>query len=146
VNLDKRFALTVTLATLAGLTAVGASAQTITQATFTLPTQTYWNDVLLQPGEYTLTLDRSLAGIQMVHVRGEGASATFLTPAGSEESFGRSCFKVDEVNGTYIIREFDSGLLGRSYRFRVSKAAQNRLLSGAAAQPATVPVSTVAGM
>ncbi len=146
MNLQKRFALTLALVTLAALTAAGASAQTITQATFTLPTQTYWNDVLLQPGEYTLTLDRSLAGIQLVHVRGEGATATFLTPAGSEESYGHSCFKVDEVNGSYIIREFDSGLLGRSYRFAVSKAARNHLLSGAAAQPATVPVSTAAGL
>jgi hypothetical protein len=146
VNLHKRFALTLALVTLAALTAAGASAQTITKATFALPTQTYWNDTLLQPGEYTLSLDRSLAGIELVHLRGEGSSATFLTPAGSKESSGHSCFKVDEVNGTYIIREFDEGPLGRSYRFGVSKAARNLLLSGAAAQPAKVPVSTTAGM
>ena len=143
MNLHKRFALTLALATLAALTAAGASAATISKATFNLPAPTYWNDTLLQPGEYTLSVDRSLAGIELVHLNGEGAHATFLTPAGSDDSSGRTCLRVDDVNGTYIVKELDEGPLGRTYRFHASKAARN-LLMRASAKPATVLVSTAA--
>jgi len=146
VNLHKRFTLTLSLVALLGLTAAGASAATITKGTFTLPTQAYWNDTLLQPGDYTLSLDRGISGAELVSIRGEGITATFLIPAGSEESSGHSCLKVDDVNGTYVIRELDAGPLGGSYRFGVSKALRNLSLRAAARQPVTVAVSTAAGM
>jgi len=141
VNLHKRFALTLALVTLLGLTAAGASAETITKATFTLPAQAYWNDILLAPGEYTLSLDRNLSGIELVSIRGEGVAARFVVPAGSEEISGHSCLKVDDFNGTSVIRELDAGPVGRAYRFRVSKTVRNLTLRGDAAQPVAVPVS-----
>jgi hypothetical protein len=139
VNLHKRFALTLALVTLLGLTAAGAGAETITKGTFTLPVQAYWNDVLLQPGEYTLSLDRGVSGVELVSVRGEGVAAKFIVPAGSAESSGHSCLKVDDFNGTNVIREFDAGSIGRAYRFKVSKKVGNPTLRGAA--PVAVPVS-----
>ncbi len=146
MNLHKRFALSLALIALLGLAAAGASAQTITKATFTLPAPAYWNDTLLQPGAYTLSLDRAITGVELVYLRGEGITATFFTPAGSEESSGHSCLRVDDVNGTYVIREFDEGPLGRSYRFGVPKAVRNLTLRGAARHPVTVPVSAAAGL
>lgn len=145
MNLHKRFALTLALVTLLGLTAAGASAETITKATFTLPVQAYWNNTLLQPGDYTLSLDRANSGVELIYLRGEGITAMFFTPAGSAESSGHSSLKVDDVNGTYVIREFDEGPLGRSYRFGMSKAIRNLTLCGAATQSVTVPVSVAAG-
>jgi len=145
VNLHKRFALTLALVTLLGLTAAGASAETTIKGTFTLPAQAYWNSTLLQPGDYTVSLDRSISGVELVNLRGEGIAATFITPAGSEESSGRSCLKLDDVNGTYVIRELDAGPLGRSYRFGVSKQVRNLTLRGDAMQPATIPISAAAG-
>jgi hypothetical protein len=141
VNLHKRFALTLALVALLGMTAVGASAATITKATFTLPVAAYWNNTLLQPGAYTLSLDRSIMGVELIYLRGEDISATFFTPAGSGQSSGHSCLRVDNVNGTYVIREFDEGPLGRSYRFGMPKAIRELTLRGAATQPITVPVS-----
>jgi hypothetical protein len=94
--------------TLLGLTAAAASAETITKATFTLPTQAYWNDVLLQPGDYTLSLERNLSGIELVSIRGEGVAARFVVPAGSADGSGHSYLMVDEVNGTNVIRELRS--------------------------------------
>jgi len=146
VNLQKRFALSLALVTLLGLTAAGASAQTITKATFSLPEPAYWNDTLLHPGDYTLSLDRTNSGVELVHLRGEGVTAMFFTPAGSEESSGHSCLRLDDLNGTYVIREFDEGPIGRSYRFGVPKAVRNLTLRGAARQPVTVPVSAAAGL
>jgi hypothetical protein len=144
MNLHKRFALTLALATLVILTAVGASAQTMTKATFTLPEQVYWNSTLLQPGDYTLSVGRDYAGIEIVSVRGEGVAAIFLASPGSQDSSGRSCLKIDEVNGTYVVRELDAAVLGRSFRFGVSKAVRNLTLQGAA-HPVTVPISAAAG-
>jgi hypothetical protein len=141
VNLQKRSALTLALVALLGLTAAGASAQTITKGTFTLPAQAYWNDILLQPGEYTLSLDRGISGAELVSIRGEGFAAMLLAPAGTDESSGHSCLRLDAVNGTYVIRELDAGRLAGSFKFGVSKKASNRTLRGSATQPVTVPVA-----
>lgn len=146
MNLQKRFALSLALVTLLGLTAAGANAETVTKATFTLPAQAYWNDTLLQPGDYTLSLERGSSGVGMIFLRGEDLAAIIMAPAGAEESFGRSYLKLDDVHGTYVIRELDAGIIGRSYRFGVSKAVRNLTLRGAATQPLTVPVSTAAGL
>ncbi|MGA3074407.1 MAG: hypothetical protein ABSG56_12010 [Bryobacteraceae bacterium] len=141
MNLQKRSALTLALVALLGLTAAGASAQTITKGTFTLPAQAYWNDILLQPGEYTLSLDRGISGAELVSIRGEGFAAMLLAPAGTDESSGHSCLRLDAVNGTYVIRELDAGRLAGSFKFGVSKKASNRTLRGSATQPVTVPVA-----
>ena len=141
MNLHKRFALSLALVALLGLTAAGASAQTVTKATFTLPVQAYWNSVLMPAGDYTLSLDRSVSGLEMVFLRGEGVHAVFFTPAGSDDSSGHSFLKIDGLNGTYVVREFDEGPHGRSYQFGVAKAVRNLTLRGAAPQPVTVPVS-----
>lgn len=145
MNLHKRFALTLALVTLLALTATGASAETIAKGTFTLPAQAYWNNTLLQPGEYNLSLERGLSGVELVSIRGEGVAAIFIAPVGAAETSGHSCLKVDEVNGTYVVREFDAGPIGTSYRFGVSKAVRSLKLRGAATQPAGVPISAAAG-
>ena len=143
MNFKRRCALTLACMTLIALTAVGASAETIQKGTFTLPAQTYWNDVLLQPGEYTFSLDRGISGAELVSLRSEGFTATLVVPAGAGETSGHDCLKLDDVNGTYVIRELDAG---RSYRFGVSKAVRNLPLRGANPQPTTVPISSVAGL
>jgi hypothetical protein len=141
VNLHKPLALSLALVTLLGLTAAGASAQSITKATFTLPAQAYWNSVAMPAGEYSLSLDRSVSGLEIIYLRGEGVKAVFFSPAGSEESSGRSCLKIEQINGTYVVREFDEGPLGRAHRFGVSKTVKEMTLRGSTAQPITVPVA-----
>ena len=146
MNLQKRFALSLATVALLGLTAAGASASTIAKATFTLPAQAYWNSTLLQPGEYTLSLERNLSGIELLHVQGENIYATFVIPAGSEDTAGHSCLKMDDFNGTYVVRELDASQIGRTYRFGVSKAVRDLTLRGAASQPVSVPLSAAAGV
>lgn len=133
----KHFALSLTLAGLVALTTVGASAETITKGSFDLPAQAYWNDILLQPGAYHLSVDRNNSGHNAVLLRGQGMSAIFMIPAGSETSSGRSFLRLDDLNGTLVIREFDAGAVGRAYRFGVSKKAREMTLRGGVAQPVT---------
>jgi hypothetical protein len=141
VNLHKRFAFTLALVAVLGLTAAAASAATVTKATFTLPAQAYWDTTLLPPGDYTLSIERSNSGVDVINLRGEGIAAMFMTAAGSAESSGHSCLKVDDLNGTYVVRGLDAG---RSYKFGLSKAVRNLSLRGAAQPPVAIPVS--AGM
>ena len=145
MNSHKRIALSLALVALLGLTAAAASAETVTKATFTLPAQAYWNDTLLQPGVYTLSLDRGISWVDLVSLRGEGIAATFVSAARSEQRSGHSCLRVEDVNGTYVIRELDAGLIGRSYRFGVPKSVRNVALRSAAKPPTTVPVSAAGG-
>jgi hypothetical protein len=145
VNLHKTFALSLGLLGLVGITSVGA-AGTLTKGSFTLPAQAYWNSTLLPAGEYTLLVERDVAGVDMVHLRGQGTTATFVAPAGSSDGPGRSCLKVDDFNGTFVVRELDAGPDGKAYYFGVSKAVKNLTLRGDAATPATIPVAATAGM
>jgi hypothetical protein len=144
VNLDKRIALTLAVVTLLALTAAGASAAPLTRATFTLPAQAYWNDTLLQPGEYTLSITNNVSGVPLIRLQGEGINATFVAPAGPEEFSGNSRLKADDLDGTYVIRELDAGPLGKAFRFAVSKTVGSRALRGQT-QPVTVPVSAASG-
>jgi hypothetical protein len=145
MNLHKGFALSLAVVTLLGLTAVGANAETVTGGSFTLPVQAYWGNTLLPAGDYTLSLDRELSGIDMVFVRGEGISAMIMAPAGAAGMSTCSCLKVDEISGTYVIREFDAGTNGRAYNFPATKAVRKIALSGSVTRPANIPVSAAAG-
>lgn len=144
MNLQKTLALSLALGTLLVLTGAAASAETITRATFTLPEQAYWNDVLLPAGDYTVSVDATISGISTVCLRGDGVIATFIVPAGAEQFSGQSELRLDGVNGTYVVRQFDSGAIGKSFRFPVSKTVRNQTLRGAT-HPLTVPVSAAAG-
>lgn len=139
MNLHKRIALSLALGTLIAF-AAGASAATLTRATFTLPAQAYWNDTLLQPGEYTLSLSGTISGVPIIRLSGEGVSTAFFATTSSGDESGRSVLKLDEVDGTYVVREFDAAPAGRSYRFPVSKAVHS-LTAGSVNQGITVPVS-----
>ena len=142
MNLRKRFAISLSLFALAGLAATAANAQTVLRGDFTLPEQAYWCNTLLPAGGYTLSLVRQPSGINMVFVKGEGLEATFMAPSNAEEVSERSVLKVDEINGTRVIRELDAGFLGKSYRFAVSKAVREMTLSGSIAKPLTVALES----
>ena len=142
MNLRKRFAISLSLFALAGLAATAANAQTVLRGDFTLPEQAYWCNTLLPAGGYTLSLVRQPSGINMVFVKGEGLEATFMAPSNAEEISERSVLKVDEINGTRVIRELDAGFLGKSYRFAVSKAVREMTLSGSIAKPLTVALES----
>ena len=142
MKLHLRFAHSVALASLLGLTAVAASAQTGLRGTFDLPEQAYWNNTLLPAGQYALTVELSPAGVSIISVKGEGVSTAFLASAGSDpDESHATCLKIDNINGANIVRELDSKSLDRSYKFGVAKAVRHMTLNGKSAPQVTVPVS-----
>ena len=138
MKLNVRYSLM--LVALAGVSAMAASAQSL-RGTFELPQAAYWNNTMLPAGEYKLVVESQGLGVSLISVHGEGLDATWLAATGSrEESAGSSYLKLDSVNGTYVIRELETNVLNRSYKFGVPK----KLKESAAVAGSTAPAQTVA--
>jgi hypothetical protein len=139
--------LTIGLALLGlalGLTTVQANAQPVLKGTFELPAAAYWGNTLLQPGQYTIWMStemRDLAHVPAIHLSGEGVNATFLAIAKPDKESGRNYLNVANIDGTYVIRAFDAGLLGESFTFGVTKSVKNKALRASAEPAIAVPVS-----
>ena len=57
----------------------------------------------------------------------------------------RNCLKIAGIDGTYVVAAFDTGVLGRSYSFAMTKNVRNKILRASAGPSIAVPVSTAAG-
>jgi len=150
MKLGKHFTMGLGMAALAlGLTAVRASAEPVLTGSFELPAATYWGDTLLQPGQYTISMSiesRDIARVPVVHLSGEGKEVTLLGIARPMRESGRNYLEVANIDGTYVIRAFDAGLIGQTLSFGVTKTAKNKALRASAQPVMTVPVSGGAGL
>jgi hypothetical protein len=75
-------------------------------------------NTLLQTGRYTISMSteaHDISRVPAVHLSGEGVKATFLAIATPAQESGRSYLDVANIGGTYVIRAFDSGLLGELF-------------------------------
>ena len=128
-----------------GFTAVPAKAEPVLKGSFELPAAVYWGDTLLQPGEYTIWMStevRDIARVPTIHLSGEGVNATFLAIAKPARESGRNFLDVANIDGTYVIRAFDAGVLGESFTFGVTKNVKNKALRASAEVPGmAIPVS-----
>jgi hypothetical protein len=132
-----------------GLTTVQANAQPVLKGTFELPAAAYFGDTLLHPGHYTIWMStevRSVSTVPVIHLIGEGVNTTFLAIARPAAENGHNFLDVTEVNGTYVIRAFDAGVLGESFAFGVTKSVKNKALRASAEPALAVPVSMGAGL
>lgn len=136
--------LVLTLALVAGFTAPRAAAQQAFTGSFTLASEAYWGPTLLPAGQYSIiaNLDPTTT-IHAVRVIGDGVRATILSGAVLTGNLSdHSKLQLEQINGVNVIRELDAGLVGRSFRFAVSKNARGHAEQASAAAVTTVPVST----
>jgi hypothetical protein len=135
--------MVLTLALIAGFGTPRAAAQDAFKGTFNLTTEAYWGPTLLPPGEYTITMSLYPTGARAVSLVGEDVRASILTDWGIPEHVShRSALKLQQVNGVYVIRELDAGLVGRSYKFLVSKKARASAEQTNTVSQLAIPVST----
>jgi hypothetical protein len=149
MNVRKHLTISLALTGLAlGLITVKANAQQGLKGTFELAEATYWGNTLLQPGRYTISMSteaHDISRVPSIYLSGEGVNAAFLAIATPAHSSGRNYLEIANISGTYVIRAFDSGLLGESFAFGVTKSVKNHALR-ASTEPATaVPVSMATG-
>jgi hypothetical protein len=91
-----------------------ASAQQLQLGTFKLPVAAHFGDVVLQPGEYTITKD----GMSAIRIRGEGGTVTMLANSiDSALDFRQSKMTLLNFNGAYALTRFESEIQGRRYDF-----------------------------
>jgi len=86
-----------------------------------------------------------MSRVPSIHLRGDGVSAAFLAIATPEHSSGRNYLEIANIGGTLVIRAFDSGLLGESFSFGVTKSIKNKALRASTEPAIAVPVSMAAG-
>ncbi len=86
-----------------------------------------------------------MSRIPSIYLSGEGLNATFLAIATPVHESGRNYLDVANIGGTYVIRAFDSGLLGESFSFGVTKSVKNKALRASTEPAMAVPVSIAAG-
>ncbi|HLY17285.1 MAG TPA: hypothetical protein VKR61_08665 [Bryobacteraceae bacterium] len=150
MNVGKRLTMCLALTALAlGLTTMQASAEQVLKGTFELPAAAYWGDTLLQPGQYTIWVNterHELEHVPSIHLNGEGVSKTFLAIAKPEQESGRNVLEVANVDGTFVVRAFDAGVIGESFAFGMTKSVRNKALRASAEPVVTeLPVSSGAG-
>jgi len=149
MNIRKNLTISFALAAFAlGMTTTTASAQSVLKGSFELPGAVYFGDTLLQPGQYSISMSsevHDMAYTQTIRVSGEGVSKTFLAISRPTRESGRTCLKITGIEGIYVVSSFDTGTLGRSYSFGVTKSVRNKLLRASAGPSIAVPVSTAAG-
>ena len=57
---------------------------------------------------------------------------TFLAVARPANESGRNYLDVANIDGTYVIRAFDAGMLGESFAFGVTKSVKSKALRASA--------------
>jgi hypothetical protein len=109
---------------LAALTAVFSMGitQAAQQAKFHLPVAAKWGNVLLQPGDYNMTLPTPSVGNWQIYLEGAG-KRVYAMPMITEvrDQSTRNYLKLVKVDGAYFVREYDSGTIGKAFTFVVPK-------------------------
>jgi hypothetical protein len=100
---------------------------------FTLPVEARFGNVLLQPGNYTVS---TLEGARGIRIIGDNGKASLLA-AGYDLKPGteKSRMILVDSNGTYALESFESGVMGKSLRFYVSKKPHSAVERAAAVKP-----------
>jgi hypothetical protein len=149
MKVRKHFTIGLALTGLAlGLSTFKANAQQGLNGTFELPEATYWGSTLLQPGRYTISMTteaHAISRVPIIHLSGDGVNAAFLSIATPAHESGRNYLNVANIGGTYVIRAFDSGMLGESFSFGVTKSVKNKALRASTEPAMAFPFSMAAG-
>ena len=147
MRLHKHFILTVALGAMAlGVTASRAAAAEVYKGSFTLPVDAYWGSTLLHPGDYSISMDWDYTRTSLVYLRGEDVHAVILTGAiNTENPSGHSHLTLEDVNGTYVVRELKAGALGKDFKFGVSKVVRRQTEHASTGAPVNIPVAAGGG-
>ncbi|HMF78816.1 MAG TPA: hypothetical protein VK604_24375 [Bryobacteraceae bacterium] len=96
------------------------------QVKFHLPVAVQWGDTTLGPGDYRMEIPTSTLGIQSVcmHDAKKAVFALPLTTGTVEPYSSKSYLQLVNVDGTYFVRKFTSGVTGRTLTFEVPKVHQ----------------------
>ena len=126
MNLQKMLKLgLLALAIMLVASAVPANAQQVYRATFTLPFEAQWGSTVVEPGEYTITVEDA-PGQNLVRLRGT-SEITVLAGLTNWEPYSEKAKLVFvNINGLYTLRTFDAAAIGKAFTFPVHKPKGER--------------------
>ena len=104
---------------------VPANAQQIYRATFTLPFEAQWGKTVMEPGEYTITVEQAL-GQKLIRLHGAGEVAVFAGISNTEPVGDNGKLTFVNVNGLYNLKSFSASAIGQAFEFPVHKARGDR--------------------
>ena len=126
MNLQKMLRLSLlALAIMLVVSAVPANAQQIYKATFTLPFVAQWGNTVIEPGDYTITVEEAL-GQKLIRVHGTAELAVFAGLSSSEPYGDKGKLVFVTVDGLPTLRAFDAAAIGKAFTFPVHKSKGER--------------------
>lgn len=138
MNLQKKLKVgLLALAIVLVAAAVPANAQQLYKASFNLPFEAQFGKTVVEPGEYTITVEESL-GQKVIRLHGRGDLAIFAGNSNSEPYADNGKLVFVNVSGLYTLKAFSAASIGESFVFPVYKARGER----ASQQVTTVGVGT----
>jgi hypothetical protein len=126
MNLQKKlkFGL-LALAVMVAVSAVPANAQQLYRATVTLPFESQWGKTVMEPGQYTITVEDAL-GQKLIRLHG-AAELAILPGISSYEPYGdKGKLVFVNINGVYTLKGFDAGAIGQSFVFPIHRPKGER--------------------
>jgi hypothetical protein len=145
MNFVKNCAFSVSVFALAiGLTTSQANAQSL-KGTFNLPYQAHWGNVVLEPGQYALSLSTGTLTTPVIYITGQGKTVMILAARPATAESERGYLRIENVGQTHVIREFNSGIAGRLFTFSVPKSVKNQIAVASNAPDTTVAVASSGG-
>ena len=92
---------------------------------FHLPVPVKWGNTTMEPGDYKMEVPSSAVCVQSVCMKNAQRAVVVLPLARTEENQAKlsdkSYLQLLNVNGTYFVRKFTSGVTGRTILFSVPK-------------------------
>lgn len=89
------------------------------KGTFELPFEARFGNVVLQPGNYTVS---TLEGAQGIRITGERGNVSILAAGYDLEPVNaKAKMLLVDSNGMYALQSFESGSMGKALRFVVTK-------------------------
>ena len=114
--------------------AVPAQAQTLYKATFELPFESQWGKTVIEPGQYTITVEQAL-GQKLIRLHGASELAIFAGLSAPEPVGDNGRLTFVNVDGVYTLKAFQATAIGKAFFFPVAKS------KGARAQLTSVTIA-----
>src|SRR5579863_9367500 len=127
MNLQRKLKLgLLALALVLVASSVPANAQQLYRATFTLPFEAQWGSTIIEPGQYTITVEEAL-GQKLIRVNGPREQLAIFAGISSSEPYGDNGKLVFvNVDGLYTLKAFSAAAIGKAFVFPVHKSKGER--------------------
>jgi len=147
VKYAKYGTMVLMLAVFVGFSTPRAMAQQNFKGSFNLPAEAYWGTTLLAPGHYTINMSLDpTQQVRVVRLQGDDLLIYILAgPPTPDRMSERSTLRLENINGVYVVRHLDAGILGQSYVFSVSKNVRMKVQRASAPSQVSVPVVAAGG-